>query len=527
MLGLLAVAALILLVPAAAAKAPPRDHGFPLDEYLRGLVAGKVFVGGSPPKILGAKTKDAVSVRDGRAHFQPQLALRRAGRDDGQGRFLVLKARSWGSAAAYVIQLDPGIVKLFRIAFPKAIGGKPFPPLYAGITYTFEVAPDSPNPAFTTVGVAGAPHPDPKLRKAGVTLVTFKKGLTPGNYIVRVTAAVGLKPHPLRSLYEAYENVTGVAEWVSIALAPGEVALEKLVDTAIEKLVEAAAQGDPKAAAALSTQALREKVAKKALENAVRTALTETEVVAKIAVPTVVPDLSNLRRADALAKLQERFLRYTWLAEPTRSSKLIGHVKSQSLKPGTKVKVGTGVRVRVYVLDRTAPKPTTTATVPGGSLSWVLDDDFPNPAHAAQPPGVRATPSRNHIDYDILTAPQTEFDIDIDTGVPPARVKPGAPYAFAVRIRGKLTGDKSTQGFRVATAILLVNGRWVGTFAETGQNCNDPIGSDPITCTQPTDVNGTAKLTFPGIAKAGDTFNFGVGLLNCTACYVEYRYTAR
>ena len=206
--GSLVAAALLVAVPAAAllepakTPAPPTDDGFALEDYVRDVFKGKLFVGGKPAVVVGAKTKDKATIVGGKAHFQPQVALRRVGRDDGSGRFLVLKSRSWGSALAYVIKLNRGIVRFFQLAFPKAIGGTTFPTAYASLTYTFEVAADSETPKFAAVGAASAPHPDRALARTGVRLVTLKQGFTPGNYIVRITTEADCcfdakgHPHP-------------------------------------------------------------------------------------------------------------------------------------------------------------------------------------------------------------------------------------------------------------------------------------------------------------------------------------------
>lgn len=356
----------LLLVPAAAAERSPgpSDKGFPLEEYLAGVLEGRLYVAGAPPAVVGAKTKDRATIAGGKAHYQPQVALRRAGRDDGRGKFVVLKARSWGSAIAYVLKLDPGIVRFFRIAFPKGIAGSKFPTLYAGITYEFAVAADSPSPEYQPVDVASAPHPDRALARKGVALVTFKRGFTPGTYVLKVTSEVGLRPHPLRTLYEAYGAFTGAKEWLTIAVAPGEVALEKLVDKAIELLVDKAAAGDPKAIATLGKQATREAIVKKKLEQAVTKALTKTEAFYKLTIPTTVPDVRQLTQKEAQARLAAYFLRWRELYEPTTTPELYGRVKSQSIAPGQKRKVGTRVTYRLYVPAPPKP-PGTTTPAPG------------------------------------------------------------------------------------------------------------------------------------------------------------------
>jgi hypothetical protein len=504
----------------AATSAPaPRDHGFPLDQYLRGVLSGKLFVGGDPPKIVGGKTKDAVFLVDGKAHFQPQIALRPAGRDDGQGRFLVLRARSWGSAIAYAVDLDPGIVRFFRIAFPKAILGRPFPPLYAGITYTFEVAPDAPAPRWQPVGVASVPHPDKALAKAGVKLVTLKKGVTPGNYLIRVGAEVELRAHPLKSAYEAYETVTGAVEWVTIALSPAEVALEKLVDSAIEKLIEQAVAGNPAAIASLQTRALKEKFVKKALEDGVKTALTKTSVVSKLTVPTVVPSLAGLTQAQAQEKLQERFLRFTWRTEPTTNAGLVGRVKSQSVKAGTKVSVGTKVAVRVYTQGTAAPPP-------GQGLRWVLSGGGPqiDPFRGSIPPSTALKVTNGRVDWTVTAAPQAAFVV---SWTPPPSTLVAGTHSIPVAVSGRLTGAQNVQGYRTVDAILLVNDRWDGrTAVGVGQSCTDPIGDPPITCTPPATNRGTFAVGVPTPTR-GASLSFGIGALNCGACYVRYTYTAK
>jgi len=376
--GSMVAAAFLVAVPAAAvaepakAPAPPTDDGFPLEDYLRGVLQGKLFVGGAPQAILGGKTKDKTTIVDGKAHFQPQLALRRVGRDDGKGRFLVLKSRSYGSALAYVLKLNQGLVRFFQIAFPQAIGGTKFPPMYASLSYTFEVAPDSPSPAFQEVGVASAPHPNKALARKGVSLVTFKKGLTPGTYIVRVTTEADCcfdakgHPHPLKRLYDAYETATGAIEWAKLALAPGEVVLEAAVEAAIEKLVDAASDGNKLAQKALTTRALKEKFFVDTLDKAVKSALTKSELVVKFTVPTKVPDLRFLTQAEAEARLKAHFLRWTWRYEPTRTPEFVGKVKSQSIKPNQKLPVGTRIFVRLYTVTDLSPtpKPTPKPTPP-------------------------------------------------------------------------------------------------------------------------------------------------------------------
>ncbi len=522
-----AIAVLLLGVSAAGAKSsPPKDHGFPVDKYILALINGKLFVGGAPPKILGAKTKDAIYVVDGRAHYQAQLGLRRAGRDNGHGKFLVLNAKTYTSALAYVLGLDPAVAKYVHLFFPQALFTRPFPPLYASITYGFEVAPDSPAPRFEEVPVASERHPDPALGKLGAALVTLKDGLTPGTYLVRVTAKVGLAPHPLKKLYDAYDEASGYAEWLKIALSPAEVALEKVVEKAVDKLIDRAANGDQDALKILQGPAFREKIATKKLKNVVKSALTETSVTAKIQMPTVVPDLTRLNRPRALLKLQERFLRYTWVNDGTAScGRPPGYVKSQDHKAGMKVKVGT--RIRVRICTKPAPVPVTPKPTSGGALHWEYQTYVPNPEQATPPAGVEVSLSKNQVVYTFLQAPQAKFTFDVKDGEPPASAAPGATYRFSVTASGTITGGKTVQGYRTADAYLVVDGRVLGPFAGTAQDCHAPIGG-AMTCTPDSKATGVATVSFPSAPKRDDTFTFGIGLLNCgPACYGEYRYKAQ
>jgi hypothetical protein len=163
-----------------------------------------------------------------------------------------------------------------------------------------------------------------------------------------------------------------------------------------------------------------------------------------------------------------------------------------------------------------------TASGVTAASEWVLTKTEPNPARSAQPPGAKASARSGHIDYDILPAPQAEFDVDYSP--PPPRVKPGAPIVFKVTAKGKLTGGTDTQGYRTATPILLVNDRWVGTALEIGQHCVDPIGTEPISCSPPVSESGSVTSNAP---TGGTTFTIGIGMLNCGPCYVRYTYVLK
>lgn len=173
-------------------------------------------------------------------------------------------------------------------------------------------------------------------------------------------------PHPLKRLYDSYETANGIAGWVKLAMGPGEVVLEELVDAAIGKLIDAAADGNVAAQRALTTRALKEQYVVKRVENVVKAAFTKTESVVKLTVPTKVPDVRNMTQKDALATMAAYFLRTLWVYEPTRTPELVGRVKSQSTKSGQKVRVGTRLTLRLYT---PAPLPPTTTTTPPPSTT--------------------------------------------------------------------------------------------------------------------------------------------------------------
>ena len=121
--------------------------------------------------------------------------------------------------------------------------------------------------------------------------------------------------------------------------------------------------------------------------------------------------------------------------------------------------------------------------------------------------------------------PQAEFDVRYK---PPPKELPPGTYSLAITVTGKLTGDKTTQGYRTVDAILLVQDRWDGaTAVGAGQSCTDPIGAEPISCTPPSKGAGVFKIVIPSPSRPGETLSFAVSALNCTACAIRYEYVSR
>jgi len=160
------------------------------------------------------------------------------------------------------------------------------------------------------------------------------------------------------------------------------------------------------------------------------------------------------------------------------------------------------------------------------TLMWTLKKPQINPAGDPDPPASAITARNGSLKWEVQEPPEATFEASFTS--PPARLAPGTTHTFAVTVKGALTGRKDVQGFRHLDAILLVGDRWDGRTAVTvGQNCNDPIGAEPMSCTAPASAKGTFAVRAPTPTKAGETFSFGVSALNCGgACYIRYEYVA-
>lgn len=152
---------------------------------------------------------------------------------------------------------------------------------------------------------------------------------------------------------------------------------------------------------------------------------------------------------------------------------------------------------------------------------WVLQKTEANPFRDKLPPNATGGGSPGHIDWGTTVVPQAEFDVDFNP--PPRQVAPGAKITFTATVTGKLTGEKTQQGFRGADVILLVNDRWVGSLTGSRVHCADPIGAEPISCVESDLDRGSASYVTP---THGTTFSVGIGVLNCGPCYVRYTYRA-
>jgi hypothetical protein len=167
------------------------------------------------------------------------------------------------------------------------------------------------------------------------------------------------------------------------------------------------------------------------------------------------------------------------------------------------------------------PKPPPTAQ-PG---TWSLKRATINPFKAAYPAGSTITVKSGSLTWQFGPPLPAEFVVAYKPG--PGNLAPGT-HSFTVTVTGRLTGAKNVQRYLTVDAILLVGDRWDGsTAAGTLQSCTDPIGTEPISCTPPSKRTGTFKVPVPTPSRKGETFTFGVGALNCSACYVRYEYVSR
>ena len=157
--------------------------------------------------------------------------------------------------------------------------------------------------------------------------------------------------------------------------------------------------------------------------------------------------------------------------------------------------------------------------------TWAWKRTTINPFKSDYPPGSTITVKSGHLNWKFGPPLPAEFDVRYKPA--PARLAPGT-YAFVVTATGKLTGAKDVQRYLVVDAILLVGDRWDGrTAVGTNQSCTDPIGTEPITCTPPSKGTGTFRVVVPTPSRKGETFSFGVGALNCSACFVRYEYVSQ
>ncbi len=154
-------------------------------------------------------------------------------------------------------------------------------------------------------------------------------------------------------------------------------------------------------------------------------------------------------------------------------------------------------------------------------LTWVRQTPKVNPGGGEPPGNWTVSASDGQIQVTVTDEPQAAFTGTWD--VPPERVSGGTDFAMKLTVNGQITSG-TTQGFRNLSLIEIISGRWTNDSVGAGVNCVDPIGTEPLSCSGPGNGEGTFNFVFP---TSGDTYTFAVGTLNCSACAVEYTYTAQ
>ena len=153
-------------------------------------------------------------------------------------------------------------------------------------------------------------------------------------------------------------------------------------------------------------------------------------------------------------------------------------------------------------------------------LIWVRQAPQVNPGSSSPPATWTVSPSDGQIQVMVTNEPQAAFTGTWDS--PPQRAAGGTTFIMNVSVSGAITSG-TTQGFRQLALIEIIAGRWTNDAVGAGVNCVDPIGAEPLSCTGPDSNSGTFEFKFP---TSGDTYSFGVGALNCAACFVDYVYVA-
>ena len=169
-----------------------------------------------------------------------------------------------------------------------------------------------------------------------------------------------------------------------------------------------------------------------------------------------------------------------------------------------------------------APPRATAATT---ELTWTLKKTTVNPERYPQPVGGSISARSGSLTWQVLVAPQVRFDVTYPA--PPAQLKPSVKHEHPVTVSGRVTGGTDTGGYRRIDVIGYVNDRWEANGPGLWQNCKAPGWGDPIACDAPATDKGKIAFFAPQPRRAGETFSWGIGALNCTACYVRFEYVAK
>lgn len=159
------------------------------------------------------------------------------------------------------------------------------------------------------------------------------------------------------------------------------------------------------------------------------------------------------------------------------------------------------------------------------SLVWKLERTTVNPSKYPVPEGSTVIARSGSLTWQILTAPQVLWTVTYPE--PAKQLTPSQKFEVPVTASGRVTGGQDVGGYRNLGVIGYLDDRWVTNGPGLWQNCTAKSWNAPVTCDAPATARATIALFAPQPSRAGETFSWGVGALNCTACAVRFEYVAK
>jgi hypothetical protein len=145
-----------------------------------------------------------------------------------------------------------------------------------------------------------------------------------------------------------------------------------------------------------------------------------------------------------------------------------------------------------------------------GAARWVLDE-------VVVDDNEHAWSSASHSPGSISAAWHLEeggtFDATFEASydLPPEALEAGTTWEMNVTVSGAATGTQ--QRYASLSLIQLIGGRWTSAAVGVNAGCTDPIGTEPLSCSQPDTKTGTFVFDVPSGSRDG-TYEFGVSALN-------------
>lgn len=157
---------------------------------------------------------------------------------------------------------------------------------------------------------------------------------------------------------------------------------------------------------------------------------------------------------------------------------------------------------------------------------WVLSTTEVNPDNVPVPANLTGfAVEPGHIAWTYLDPTAEEFSSSFDAtyALPPERVEAGASVPIDVTVGGEITRDQDQR--YTGMALTLVQNRYWDETIGVEQNCVGGAPDGGFTCSEPESASGALEFNTPTSAASGDTFDFAVTALNCSACTVRFTYT--